>query len=347
MLGLFVGNLLPRFSATYSARGGLNLEFFIKVSICLLAVNLEEITQFGLRALVVAWGETCLLLLVLRIYAEHVFQLSAAQSMIAAGGISICGSTAAVTLADIFNDHQNPNQNAEFVKVLITIMTLATIPLIPLFPIVLSALGTGPDRGGAWIGGSVDSTGGVAATASLAGPRVLHPAMIIKMLQNLLIGPIALCVTICEQEEPLIRDEAERDHPKLVASFALPSAGGSPRLLPLEREGSWISKRSTKWFKILWDKFPKFVLGFCATAVVTSSLDASLRDSVIANAFVLCEWFNGLAFVLIGLNINLRDIWKASWASNRQSFVSRLLMFYLFGQSVDLCTTYLAAWLMF
>ena len=46
-----------------------------------------------------------------------------------------------------------------------------------------------------YIGGSIDSTGQVVASAEMGGEDVLKTAVIIKMAQNILIGPLCLFFT--------------------------------------------------------------------------------------------------------------------------------------------------------
>ncbi len=45
--------------------------------------------------------------------------------------------------------------------------------------------------GGAWIGGTIDSTGAVAAAGEMVGPVARDVAATIKMIQNILIGVVA------------------------------------------------------------------------------------------------------------------------------------------------------------
>lgn len=103
-------------------------------------------------------------------------------------------------------------------------MSLLTIPCIPTLPFA----NVDDSVLGAWIGGSVDSTGAVLASAGLRNSDCAHIAIIIKMLQNILIGVIALFVTFL-----------------------------------------W---NKTCQAKILWTKFPKFVLGFSVVALITTFL---------------------------------------------------------------------------
>ena len=48
--------------------------------------------------------------------------------------------------------------------------------------------------GGAWMGGTIDSTGAVAAAGAFLGDKALYVAATIKMIQNIPIGVIALAI---------------------------------------------------------------------------------------------------------------------------------------------------------
>jgi uncharacterized membrane protein YadS len=61
---------------------------------------------------------------------------------------------------------------------------------MPLMPLVKTLGHVNPIVVGAWIGGSIDSTGQVTASAQMGGNTVLKTAIIIKMAQNILIGII-------------------------------------------------------------------------------------------------------------------------------------------------------------
>lgn len=169
----------------------LGLDFFIKVGIVLLAVDLNTIGISGAKGLVVAWAETCVVLLVVYRVGKRVLQ-DDSHAMLVAAGLSICGSSAVIALCTVVG----VGEKSDFVVALLAAMTLLTVPLIPTMPNV-GKLFLNPATIGAWIGGSVDSTGAVVAAASLAtdASETLATALIVKMAQNILIGPVAMVVT--------------------------------------------------------------------------------------------------------------------------------------------------------
>jgi hypothetical protein len=45
---------------------------------------------------------------------------------------------------------------------------------------------------GAWLGGTIDTTGAVVAAGAIAGPQAMSVAVVVKMAQNVLIGAVML-----------------------------------------------------------------------------------------------------------------------------------------------------------
>lgn len=105
------------------------------------------------------------------------------------GGLSICGSSAVAAIADATNG------DAATSKTIIFVMSLLSIPAIPIVPIVGNALKFNNNTLGAFIGGSIDSTGAVVASGSLCVPSVFKAAVIVKMIQNIWIGPVVVGIS--------------------------------------------------------------------------------------------------------------------------------------------------------
>ena len=268
------------------------LDFFIKVGIVLLAVDLNTIGISGAKGLVVAWVETILLLTFTYFMAKLILK-DDAQAMLTAAGLSICGSSAVIALCSIVK----VEEKSDFVVAYLAIMTVLTVPLIPAMPRVGELFANGATIG-AWIGGSIDSTGAVVASSSLAKDLdTISTALIVKMAQNILIGPVAMVVT------------------QIWSKECKPA--------------------------ILWQKFPKFVLGFILVAFVTFFLPIDLRKRVTDDSFAVSEWWSNISFVLLGFEINLREIKKQFGSFQKVAGV------YIFGQLIDIGSTLLFSWLMF
>jgi uncharacterized membrane protein YadS len=168
----------------YASERMLNLDFFIKVGIVLLAVDLNTIGASGAKGLVVAWAETSVLLaFVYKVLGVWLFKLEPSVALLCAAGLSICGSSAVIALVGSVG----VTERDAVVVAILAVMTIATVPLIPAMP-RLGDLFLNGETLGAWVGGSVDSTGAVVASASLSTNKQAVPtALVVKMAQNILV----------------------------------------------------------------------------------------------------------------------------------------------------------------
>jgi uncharacterized membrane protein YadS len=272
----------------------LSLEFLIKVSVVLLAIDLVVIKSIGFPGLAVAWGETIVIVLLIFAIGKYMLSMDTQEALITTCCTTICGSSAATAICTAIKGDK------EMTTSLITISSVFTIPAIPLIAIMAQQMKMVPTAAGAWIGGCVDSTGAVVASASIF-PEYLQAAIVVKSMQNILICPITL----------------------VVSTIWCKTCNG----------------------KILWDKFPKFVLGFLIVALITTLVATIVSTADISrltkNSFLLSEQFSGLAFILIGMDIDLTTLTK------RFSTYKMVALLYCIGQSIDIFTTYLvSAWLL-
>lgn len=76
----------------------------------------------------------------------------------------------------------------------ISISIIFTILMIVFEPLIIKATGMSALMGGALIGGMVDSTGAVTVAGSVLGSEGEQAAVLVKMIQNILIGFIAFFV---------------------------------------------------------------------------------------------------------------------------------------------------------
>eukprot|EP01137_Pigoraptor_chileana_P018623 Opistho-2@78396 len=122
------------------------------------------------------------------IFATRVLHIDDKEAIVMVGGATICGSSAATAIVSAIGAEQATGQLA------IAILSIFTVPQIPLLPILSKAfaLDFNDQTAGAWIGGSVDSTGAVIASATIRNGDTVSTAAIVKMIQNTLIGPITL-----------------------------------------------------------------------------------------------------------------------------------------------------------
>lgn len=160
------------------------------------------------------------------------------------------------------------------------------------------------------VGGTIDTTSGVAASSMIVGEVANQHAVIIKAAQNVLIGVVAFFIA-------------------LYLSTRGEKGGQAPSL------------------GIVWEKFPKFILGFVAASLVFSLCQSNglftlgakgkLLEPGVAKMFSTV--FFSLAFVCIGLDTRLKDIVSKE---NRN-----VLRSFLVAQTFNIVVTFVIACLLF
>lgn len=263
-----------------------DLEFFIKAGIVLLAINLKGVGIVGAKALMVSWVETLLIIPLVYAIGVYILRMKKDEALVTSSTVCICGTSAGMTIGECVAIDKDALTS------IIAATSLLTVPLIPTMPLAKSVNDV---ILGAWIGGSVDSSGAVIATASLRSPAATQVAVIIKMLQNIIIGVVALFITFI-----------------------------------------W---NKTCNAKILWTKFPKFVLGFIIVAIITTLMPDNMVDRLVNNSFFVSEWYSWISFVIIGFEIDLLNIWA------RVKTHKLIIALYVIGQLIDLGTTFGMAYL--
>ncbi|MCY4665879.1 MAG: putative sulfate exporter family transporter, partial [Acidimicrobiaceae bacterium] len=167
-------------------------------------------------------------------------------------------------------------------------------------------LGLSDVVGGAWIGGTIDTTGAVVVAGESIGDSATNAATIVKLSQNALLG---------------------------VAAFAL-------SVWWTVRGGAGDGDRPEVSAAVIWERFPKFVLGFLATSLVFSFvLGDGLVDATAGLLRGLRTWLFALAFVCIGLETRLRDLLSMEGGRPAAAFV--------IAQAANVLWTLLLAWLLF
>ncbi|MEM3437390.1 MAG: putative sulfate exporter family transporter [Nitrososphaerales archaeon] len=160
----------------------------------------------------------------------------------------------------------------------ISLVLLFSIPLLVIMPFIARILALPDAVVGAWIGGTIDTTPAVVAAGALYSDKAMKVASIIKMSQNMLIGIIAFLLTVYWA----LRVERKIDN--------------KPRLVEI------------------WYRFPKFILGFIATSLISSFLLipflGSTANIIINQAKIMRSWLFAMAFICIGLGTNFKDLVK-------------------------------------
>lgn len=286
-------------------------EYYIKTGLVLLGAEIlfGKILSIGVPGIFVAWVVTPIVLVTTFIFGQKVIKIpSKTLNMTISADMSVCGVSAAIATASACRAKK------EELTLAVGLSLVFTSVMMILMPAFIKAVGMPEVLGGAWMGGTIDATGAVAAAGAFLGEKALYTAATIKMIQNVLIGVIAFCVAFywCAKIE----------------------CAPGQRVSPME----------------IWHRFPKFVIGFIGASIIFSSIYASLGpdagyaliDQGVLSGLSknLRGWFFGLAFMSIGLATNFREL-KSYFKGGKP------LILYACGQSFNLMLTLLMAYLMF
>lgn len=308
-LGMLIANTI---STPQFAKKALQTEFFIKTGlVCLGAeILLSKILAIGIPGIFVAWVVTPTVLICTYIFGQKILKIeSKTLNMTISADMSVCGTSAAIATAAACRAKK------EELTLAVGLSLVFTATMMIAMPAFIKAVGMNEVLGGAWIGGTVDATGAVAAAGAFIGPTAMQVAATIKMIQNVLIGFTAFGVAVYFATKVEARED-----------------------------GAKVGVRE------IWDRFPKFVLGFLGVSILASSISGGLGGDL-SNALVdgglvkgltstMRTWCFGLAFTSIGLSTNFREL--AVYFKG-----GKPLILYVVGQSFNLVLTLLMAYIMF
>lgn len=306
MVGLIISNTI---GTPNWMRPAVQTEFFIKTGLVLLGaeVLMSRLLALGVPGIFVAWVVTPIVLISTYIFGQKVLKLqSRSLNMVIAADMSVCGVSAAIAAAAACKAKK------EELSLAIGMSLSFTVIMMVVLPAIIKAVGMDDVIGGAWLGGTIDATGAVAAAGATLGDRALEVAATVKMIQNILIGVSAFGIATYWVAK--VEKSPDADRPRLAE---------------------------------IWIRFPKFVLGFVAASILFSILHATLSggpelvDSMIKGSTkTLRGWFFCLAFVSIGLQTKFSDL--APYLRG-----GKPLVLYLCGQTLNLILTLAMAYLMF
>lgn len=306
LIGLAISNTI---GTPNWLRPAVRTELYIKTGLVLLGAKVlfNELLELGPRGLAVAWVVTPIVLITTYWFGQRILKIeSKSLNMVVSADMSVCGVSAAIATAGACRAKK------EELSLAIGISMAFTVVMMIVMPQVIKAIGLSETVGGAWMGGTIDSTGAVSAAGEMIGPEALKAAVTIKMIQNILIGVVAFGVALYWVRY-------------------------------VDRGASDI--RPDAWE--IWRRFPKFVIGFLLASFLFSILKSNLdngelivRATVKGGAEILLDWFFALAFVSIGLESNFRELAKYLRGG-------KPVVLYACGQTLNLSLTLLMAWIMF
>jgi uncharacterized integral membrane protein (TIGR00698 family) len=270
VLGLLISNFikLPEW-----LKSSLSTELFVKIGLVLLGTSVifGDILKAGslglIQALLVVtsvWYFAFWVCKKLKVDDEIAMMISSA--------VSICGVSAAIATAGAIKG------DSKKLSYVISMVLITAIPMMIFMPIIAHKFHFSQEVTGAWLGGSIDTTGAVVASGSLVGEVALKISTIVKFSQNVLLGLAAFAISIYW---------TYTKHPSAQDKDTKPT------------------------LKVIWERFPKFVLGFIGASLLFSfflspAAAATVKDSL-KNLQGL--WF-ALAFTSIGLETNFADLFN-------------------------------------
>ena len=217
-----------------------------------------------------------------------------------AAATSVCGTSAAIATGAASNCKKTD------LTMVVSISIIFTVLMMVFEPMLIRWAQMSPIMGGALIGGTVDSTGAVAVAGSALGGEAEKAAVLVKMIQNILIGFIAFFVAL------FFATKVDKNGTQKVGASEI------------------------------WTRFPKFIIGFFVASLIASFIIQPLAgaDQVSAINKVLDQYKNWafvLAFVSIGLDTNFKEIVK-------QMQGGKVLWLYVVGQLFNIALTLFAVW---
>ena len=286
-------------------RPAIRTEFYIKTGLVVMgfSVLFSNIAKFGLYGLGIAWVVTPIVIIFMWWFGTKVLKIDNKPLVITvASATSVCGTSAAIATGAAAGAKKND------LGVAISISIIFTILMMVFEPMIIKAVGMTPLMGGALIGGTVDSTGAVVLAGNALGPEGEQAAVLVKSIQNILIGFIAFFIAL------FFTTKVENNSGAKVGASEI------------------------------WTRFPKFIIGFFVASLVASFIIQPLAGGADVKAInsVLSQYKNWafvLAFTSIGLDTNFRSIIK-------QMHGGKVLWLYIVGQLFNIVLTFFAVWLL-
>ncbi len=302
LIGLLISNTV---GTPDWLKPAIRTEYYIKTGLVIMgfSVLFSNIAKFGLYGLGIAWIVTPIVIIFMWWLGTRVLKIDNKPLIITmASATSVCGTSAAIATGAA------AHAKKEDLSLAISISIIFTILMMVFEPMIIRACGMNELMGGALIGGTVDSTGAVVLAGNALGPEAEQAAVLVKSIQNILIGFIAFFVAI------FFATRVDRTAGQSVGAGEI------------------------------WNRFPKFIIGFFVASLVASFIVQPLAGGAQVKAInsVLDQYKNWafvLAFTSIGLDTNFRQLAK-------QMQGGKVLWLYIIGQLFNIVLTLLAVWLL-
>lgn len=298
-IGLLIGNTikLPDWF-----RQTLTTEMFVKIGLVLLgtAIIFSDVLKAGSKGLL----QAVIVVLAVWYFAFWIckkLKIDAELGMMLSSAVSICGVSAAIATSGAIKG--DPKK----LSYVVSLVLITAIPMMIFMPYIALYFEFPEAVTGAWLGGTIDTTGAVVASGTLVGEEALKISTIVKFSQNVLLGLAAFAISV---------------YWTYSKKNNIPGVDQKPTL------------------GLIWERFPKFVVGFVAASLLFSFI---IDPSVVATVKAPLKniqtlWFS-LAFTSIGLETNFRDLFQTN---NRKPLYA-----FLIAQFFNIIFTLIIAMILF
>lgn len=222
------------------------------------------------------------------------------MSMMLSSAVSICGVSAAIATSGAIKG------DSKKLSYVVSLVLITAVPMMIFMPYIAEWMGLSQEVTGAWLGGSIDTTGAVVASGSLVGERALEISTIVKFSQNVLLGIAAFAISIYWTYS----------HSKSAEHAEKPT------------------------LKIIWERFPKFVIGFVFASLLFSFV---ISPEQVGNVKEELKSIQGLWFALAFTSIGLETKFKELFVHNNK----KPLYAFLIAQGFNIVVTLAIALLLF
>lgn len=298
-IGLVISNF---FTLPEWFKIALSTELFVKIGLVLLGTSVifSDVLKAGSLGLVQA------LVVVLSVWYFAFWickklKIDEELTMMISSAVSICGVSAAIATSGAIKG------DSKKLSYVISMVLITAIPMMIFMPYIAAYFNFPQAVTGAWLGGSIDTTGAVVASGSLVGEEALKISTIVKFSQNVLLGIAAFAISVywTYTQHPAGKDKANK-----------------PTL------------------KVIWERFPKFVIGFIAASLLFSFFIPAEVNAEVKGSLKNLQglWF-ALAFTSIGLETNFADLFGKN---SKKPFYA-----FLIAQGFNIVITLIIAFLLF
>jgi uncharacterized membrane protein YadS len=342
ILGLIAGNLFRMPSWLDTA---LRTEYYIKTGIVLLGATLPLtlIVSAGPIAFIQATIVSVITWLTIYFAAIKLFGEDPEFGAVLGAAGSICGVSASIAVG------ASVKARKEHIAIAISVVTIWAIVMIFFIPLASRAMRLPTAVAGAWVGTSEFADAAGFAAAQAYAPPVPEPLQL-AMQANADGAASPDHLALIEEQRHLYDTE------NAIRAFTLMKVIGRDIwigiwcfILSIVAVTVWERKKSGGQARgvsagVIWERFPKFVLGFVAASVIMTfiveaySAQASdaytqLERGLIGPIKTLRTWTFVFTFLCIGLTTRFRELtrfgWKPFWAFSIGVLVNVPLGFFL------------------